>query len=549
MTMSDPIDPPGPPIRIDPPSRTDPTGQVFVPADDGPLESSVPAEPEERRGALRTATVVSARVVLGFITVGVLAVVVAAAILLPLPSVRVSPVSTVVTPVPTVQQLVCPGGLLRLASASGKGATTASAIGAPRVVSAAEPGSVRESALAASDAGTAGGPAAPRLLSVSPVGAGMAPPLVSGAQSEAVATDEFFGLSAAGCTAPSASTWLAGGSTTVGRTTLLLLANPTEVASVVSLQIFGETGQISAPGMDGIAVAAGAQRVLSLAGFAPNVASPVVHVFSTGGQVVASLEQTTVRGLAPGGVDFVGGTAAPTRTTVLPGVVVTGSATMAAVQGQSGFQDLETALRIYLPSTRQTTASVTILAEDGSVTGTPIKADLQPGTVTDFPLDQLSDGNYTAIVTSKVPVVASIRVSTADGDAVSTSGSDASGDAASTSGSDASGGTDFAWVSAAPLLTSSVLVPIAPGMSASVHLENPTGAPERVVLSAPSGGSITTVVGAHKAASVAVDAGTTYRMTGFGELYASVSGVAAGQITSYTISPIEPGEGPVRVYG
>jgi hypothetical protein len=547
--MTDPTDRSDPTDPARPSSRTDPTGQIFVAADDGPLESPVAPEPEERRGALRTATVVSARVILGFITVAVIAVAVAAAILLPLPSFGAAAVSTVVTPVPTVQQLVCPGGLLRLASASGKGATTASAIGAPRVVSAAVPGSVDESTFAESDAGTAGGPAAPRLLSVSPVGAGAAPPLVGGAQSEAIATDEFFGLSAAECTAPSATAWLAGGSTTVGRTTLLLLANPTKVASVVSLQIFGETGRISAPGMDGIAVAAGAQRVLSLAGFAPGVASPVVHVSSTGGQIVASLEQTTVRGLAPGGVDFVGAIAAPARTTVLPGVVVTGSATMAAVQGQDGFQDLETVLRIYLPSTKETTASVTILAEDGSVTGTPIKAELQPGTVTDFPLDQLSDGNYTAIVASKVPVVASVRVSTADGDATSAGASDATSEAASTSSSDATGATDFAWVGAASLLTSSVLVPVAPGMSASVHLENPTSVAETVVLSAPSGGSITTVVGAHRAASVAVAAGTTYRMTGFAALYASVSGVGAGQVTSYGVSPIERGEGPVRVYG
>jgi hypothetical protein len=87
----------------------DPTGQVFVQPDDEAPTSAPEADQAERRGALRTATVISGRIVLGLITVGALAILVAASILLPLPSVRSHPISTVVAPVPTVQQLVCPG--------------------------------------------------------------------------------------------------------------------------------------------------------------------------------------------------------------------------------------------------------------------------------------------------------------------------------------------------------------------------------------------------------------------------------------------------------
>jgi Family of unknown function (DUF5719) len=520
------------------PEPIDPTGEVFVPADDAAPEPQGPVDEEpERRGALRTAGVISGRVVLGLAAIAAIAVLVAAAILLPLPSLRATPISTVVTPVPSVQQLVCPGGLLRLASASGQGATTASTIGAPHVTGAADPGPLLASPFVVTDAGSAGGSAAPQLLTTPPLAAGSTAPLVGGAQSESVSTSEFFGLAAAQCAAPSGDIWLAGGATSVGRTTLLLLANPTQVASVVSVQVFGETGQITAPGMVGIAVAAGAQRVLSIAGFAPNVVSPVVRVQSTGGQVVATLEQTTVRGLAPGGVDFVAGTPAPALTTVLPGIVVTGTASMQALQGQSGFEDLETTLRIYLPSSTPTTASVSILAEDGSVLGKPIQADLQPGTVTDFPLDQFSDGDYTAIVTSPVPVIASVRVSTADAAA------------AAASGSTTAGGSDFAWITAAPLLTGSVLVPVASGMAATLHLENPTGSSETVELHALSGTDLTAVVPAHKAVSVAVAAGRTYRMSGFAKLYASVSGTGDGEVTSYPISPLQHGEGPLRVFG
>ena len=529
-----------------------PTGEVFVEADDAP---PTPIESPEKRGALRTATVISGRVVLGLVAAVAIAVLVGTAILLPLPSIRSGAVSTVVTPVPTTRQLVCPGGLLRLASASGKGATTVSAIGAPRIVSSALPGSVLARAFAVTDAGTAGGSAAPQLLSTPAIVAGTTPPLLAGAQSESIGTDEFAGLSSAECTAPSGSTWLAGGATSVGRTTLILIANPTTVPAVVSLQVFGEAGQVTAPGMEGITVGAGAQRVVSLAGFAPNLASPVVHVQSTGGQVVAGLEQSTVRGITPGGIDFVGATAAPALTTVLPGVVVTGTEAVQALQGETGYDDLQTTLRVYLPSDKPSTASITILAENGTVTGKPIRADLQAGSVTDLPLDQLSDGNYTVIVSSKVPVLASVRVSTASNGntpaapTTTAPGTTTTDTAETATTSAAAGQSDFAWITPASLLTSSVLVPIASGMTASIHLENPTSGAETVTLHAVSGADITKTVGAHKAVSIPVLAGHTYRLTGFRQLYASVSGVANGLVTSYGVSPLARGEGPIRVFG
>ena len=556
-------------------SSVDPTGEVFVEADDEPTQAP---EAETGRGALRTATVISGRVLLGCVAVAAVLAIVAAAILLPLPSLRVPAVSAVVTPVPTTRQIVCPGGLLRIGSASGKGATTVSALGAPRIVSAADPGNLVDSAFATTDAGTANGPSAPMLLGTPAIVPGATPPLLAGSQSETIKTSEFAGLASAECTAASGSTWLAGGATSLGRTTLLLLSNPTGVPAVVSVQVFGETGEITAPGMDGIAVAAGAQRVLSLAGFAPGLASPVVHVQSTGGQVVANLEQSTVRGVTPGGIDFVAGTSAPATTTVLPGVVVSGTAALQTLQGQTGFDDLQTTIRLFLPGSKATTANITVLAENGTVTGKPIKADLQAGSVTDLPLDQLSDGSYTVLVSSKVPVLASVRVSTAAGAGIpptganppsTTDGSDTSGTDGSeppigsdgtpsapgstgttgTTSSTSASATDFAWITPAALLTSSVLVPIGSGMQPVVHLENPTGAAETVTLAAIGGVTITKTIPAHRAIAVSVLAGRVYRMSGFSKLYASVSGVGAAQVTSYGVSPLARGEGPLRVFG
>ena len=62
------------------------------------------------------------------------------------------------------------------------------------------------------------------------------------------------GLAATACAEPTSSTWLVGGAATVGRTTLLLIANPTAVAAEVSIRMWGESGAITAPGMAGIDV-------------------------------------------------------------------------------------------------------------------------------------------------------------------------------------------------------------------------------------------------------------------------------------------------------
>ena len=138
----------------EPVPSSDPTGQVFVQEDESaPSPSDSPDTP--RPTALRTATVVSGRIILGFVTVGVIAAVVAAAVLIPLPTTGTKPASRVVVPTATAQELVCPGGLLRLGSTTGANASAASPLGAARITAAALGGAVHSSEFAVTDAGTA----------------------------------------------------------------------------------------------------------------------------------------------------------------------------------------------------------------------------------------------------------------------------------------------------------------------------------------------------------------------------------------------------------
>ncbi|MDO7881147.1 DUF5719 family protein [Salinibacterium soli] len=477
---------------------------------------------------VRGVAIVGARVVTGAIGIGVAAAAIAVAALVPLPRVASQAPSELVVPVPTAQQLVCAGPLLRLSDESGQEATQASPIGVPELASDSSSGAVTSDPLDQSDAGSGGTDAAPRVISTPPNEADPSERiLLSGAQSQSVSDGDFVGLAAADCGVASADVWLAGGATTVGRTTLLTLNNPTEVPATVDLELFGENGPIVAPGTSGIVVPPSGQRVLSLAGFAPDVESPVVHVTSAGGQVVAELQQSIVRGLVAGGAEIVGPTQSPSLETVIPGLVISGGADIEENLGLGpGFEDLQTVLRVFVPGEEPAQATIRVIPEDGVGTGTSFEFEFDAGLVQDVPIPDLADGTYTVRVDSEVPLLAAARASAASGD-----------------------GTDVVWLPAAPALGEVAAVTIAPGPSPRLHLANPTTAPVTVELVGADGGDDSEVeVAAGAAVSVSVDPGASYVLSGFDRLFASVSLVDGAQIAGYVVRPPGVGSSPILIY-
>ena len=476
---------------------------------------------------VRTAAIVGVRVFAGLVGLGVAAVTIAASALLPIPTIRATPQGVLVTPVPTAQQLVCPGAVLRLSDDSGAGATIPSAIGQASVRFESSSGTVDSYPFEASDAGTAGTTAAPSIISTPP---NQADPtervLLSAAQAESVDEGDYVGLAATDCAVASGDAWLAAGSTAVGRTTLLTLNNPTEVAATVTIELFGETGTIRAPGTSGIIVPASGQRIISLAGFQPGVQSPVVHVRSTGGQVVAGLQQSTVRGLDPGGVDLIGPTSSPSTENVIPGVLVTDLAGLQALRGGGiGYDDLSTTLRFFAPGSGTVSLTVSVIPADGQATGDSFVLDIEAGRVTDVALDELETGSYTVRVDSTAPVIATARVSSASGPA-----------------------TDFAWLTSAPPLRESAQFTTAPGPSPVLHLANPGTTDATVALTASDGDDLHVVVAAGSAAVVAIMAGVTYQLTGFDRLFAAVTLADSGMIAGYPVRPPGVGSSPITVY-
>ena len=283
-------------------------------------DDEVDQQPKRRRPTVRGALLAGARTTSGLIGVAASVVVVVAAATIPLPTWSVTPASLVVTPESASGTRVCTGAPLRLADDTGAGAGTASALGVPTTTVAGD-GPITVTAVAQSDAGTGGTDAAPVVLTIAP-GVDGERRLDAGAQSSRIAAGDVQGLATQTCAVPTGRQWLVAGATTLGRTSLLTIVNPTTVPAVVDLEIFTERGPVSAVGMAGIDVPAGAQRVLPLTGFVLDAESIAVRVSSSGGNVVASLQSSTIRTLEPGGLDIAVAAGDPGVSRVIPGVVV-----------------------------------------------------------------------------------------------------------------------------------------------------------------------------------------------------------------------------------
>jgi hypothetical protein len=483
----------------------------------------VPPTPGRARGAILT----GARIVTGLIGVAIAVVTVGAATLLPLPDHSVSRAPIVVSPAATSQQRVCAGALLVLGNASGEGASVVSSIGRPTVRFGQSSGSATSGLLGSTD-NTSG--VAPQVVTL-PASTDGARPLISGAQSQSAATNDVYGLASAECREPDNDTWLVGGATTTGRTTLISLVNPSTVAATVTLTIYSEGGTVNAPGTDGIVVAPGSQKVLSLAAFAPGIASPIVHVESRGGQIVPTLQQSTIRTLEAGGVDIISGSASPAKTQTISGITIADSTATTARQAEDGFSDLGTVVRVFVPGDKPVSAKIAVATEGGTSKPASVKVDLTAGVVNEVPLDSFPDGNYSVTISAAAPLVAAARVSTVGTD----------------------GRVDFAWVGAGTLLRDRALFSVASLSGAAtsplVHLTNPTSASQRVVISQRGTTVATVTVPAGKTVSHSLSGSTSaYRLSGFTRLYAALSLTGDGQIAAYGITPSSPEPGAIVIH-
>ncbi|RWZ68541.1 hypothetical protein ELQ92_04875 [Labedella populi] len=426
------------------------------------------------------------------------------------------PASVTVTPVPAAQSRVCAGPVVEVGG-DASAATAVASVGVP-VITAGDGLDIAAdvSAVAAPD-DVAGG-AGPSVLSAPPAEDGTA---LAGSQAQSVTGERLAGFAASSCIEARPEAWLVGGSTDVGQSTVVLLTNPSNVEANVTIEVFGEAGPVDAPGASGIVVGPSSQRIVPLAGIAPNIQIPALRVTSIGAPIAASLQQSALRAITPEGLDVIGATTAPGVEHVVPGFTVPASR---PADGATGYDYRVPGVRVLAPGTFDSEVTITATPVGGTALE-PRIATVPAGSVVEVPLDDLAPGGYSLTVTSDVPVVAAAH-------------------AAST----ADGATDFAWFAAAEPLDDAATVAVAgdQGASAVLYLVN-TGTEDRPA----------TIVGPSGERRFVVAAGGTPkpigRVAGISTL-ASVEGLTAAvvypgaaEFASFVIAPPGAASDPVVV--
>ncbi|MGO4691609.1 DUF5719 family protein [Glaciibacter sp. 2TAF33] len=479
----------------------------------------------------RGVAILGARAAAGLVGLAVIAAAVSAGAVVDWPTVQKTPPSAVIDPQPGQQQRVCAGPLLTLAEDSSQ-ASAATSVGSAVSVfgaraSANDTKDIRPEVtdLNAVDNADAGSDGTPQLLSVPVEPGASAAPLVAGSQSQTAAGETIAGFAASACAEAVSDSWLVGGSTDIGHTSLVLLSNPSTVLATVNLTVYSETGRIDAPGSTGILVQPGTQRIVSLAGLAPNLKSPIVHVEARGGQVAASLEQSVIHGIQPSGVEMIGPTSPAALEQTIPGVIITPPPAGSVASADDEFTDESSTVRVMVPGTEHATVQVGLISEDGTAGGTSLKVNLEPGVATEVPLDSLAPGSFTVRLTADKPIVAAARTSTAG-----------------------TTGKDFAWFAASGTLTDSFMVAVADGPSPSLHLYNAGQADADLTVTDVAGVSVRLTVPSGESIIAPFAPSGRYIVTGAKHIVASVGYTGDGQLSSFPVSPAGPLATPIRVY-
>ncbi|MFF2030215.1 DUF5719 family protein [Arthrobacter sp. NPDC058192] len=219
------------------------------------------------------------------------------------------------------------------------------------------------------------------------------------------------GSAAAACQQPGNDLWLVGANTGLGRSAVLNITNASSTPATVSLDLYGADGQIQAPGSRGLLVAPGSTRSIVLAGLAPGQERLGVRVRSTGGPVAAVIQQSLLRGLTPGGIDFITPGTAPSVRQVMSGLDIQDPAGLTALTAKPGFADAGPALEIAVPGAADAVVEVKLYGRDGQKAlpgGGVVTA--KAGAVTEVSLAGVPAGTYTVAASSDVSFAATARL-------------------------------------------------------------------------------------------------------------------------------------------
>jgi hypothetical protein len=234
-------------------------------------------------------------------------------------------------------------------------------------------------------------------------------PLAAGLELEQITRGEggsSRGLAGLRCEAPKTEAWFVGGSTQVGDSLTLVMANPDDTPALVDVFAWTSDGPADARPGRGISIPPRKRAAFPLDQIAPDKEWLAVHVVVQRGRVAAAVRHARLDGRTPKGVEWVPQAQPPATTVVVPGLPqgpgrrilsVTNpgldptivSLRLTTPDGQfvpSGMDALEvpagTTLATELaPLTDKYPATVTIVSEGGPVVAGAFVYDLQDGPI------------------------------------------------------------------------------------------------------------------------------------------------------------------------
>ncbi len=273
-----------------------------------------------------------------------------------------------------------------------------------------------------------------------------------GASIERIDDGDIAGLAALTCARPATSQWLVGGSTALGSSARLVLANPTKANVEATVTLYGGAGEVGEQRV--LAIGAGESQEVLLEGLEDGIDALAVRVDSTGGGVVAAIQDSLLDGLQPAGTSWIAATTSLATSLVVPSI-------------GAGDLDSTTALRLLAPE--GATVSLTLVDEEGVVSWSGVSGiELEPGVVTTVEVPETAVGAVE--IDADGPVAAAAEITVARESAIGAEGSLA---------------YDRAWVAAEAVPDSSAEVPdmgaYAPGEGGAILAYTPVAATVTVV--------------------------------------------------------------------
>jgi hypothetical protein len=197
---------------------------------------------------------------------------------------------------------------------------------------------------------------------------------------------------------------------------------------------------------------------------------------------------------------------------VLPGLVIRGTKVINDALAAEENSDAGHALRIFAPEGANVT--VQIVSSKADTFGAVFTGIIEPGTVSDFPIAELKDGDYSVFVASDKPIYSALRVARGN-----------------------TGGTprlDFAWVSPAEELVSDRAVAIGPDGDSILVLANSGNASATVLVqNLRSGAGVSVSIPALGTATV--DLSGPVSISKSAGVFATVAVLIEGQISDLDV--------------